>query len=189
MFKWLPWLILLLAITALQAPVIGKVFVFNRDTPPPVDTLLTPTLDSFSIAKALDSAGVMASFADSLGETPPAANAKTLAKAQFGTASFYSKKFEGRKTTSGEIFRHARLTAASNHFPLNTWVKVTHQKTGKSVVVKINDRMHPSMKKKGRIVDLTRSAASQLGILEAGLAKVKVEVVQKPKTKSKKRKR
>jgi rare lipoprotein A len=98
-----------------------------------------------------------------------------------GTASFYSLKFEGRKTATGEIFRHAKLTGASNNFKLNTWVRVTNLSNGRSVVVKINDRMHKKMKKKGRIVDLSRSAAQKIGITHGGLAKVKVEVINRPK--------
>lgn len=97
-----------------------------------------------------------------------------------GTASYYSKKFEGRKTATGEHFHHKNLTGASNNFKLNTWVKVTNIKTGAFVVVRINDRMHRNMKKKGRVIDLTRSAAAKIGILSKGLAKVKVELAEKP---------
>lgn len=111
------------------------------------------------------------------------ANDTTLAqkpKSVTGTASFYSKKFEGRKTATGERFKHAGFTAASNHFALNTWVKVTNLKNGATVVVRINDRMHRNMKKKGRVVDLTRAAASKIGILSKGLARVRVEITEKP---------
>ncbi|MEY2639433.1 MAG: hypothetical protein RIR90_915 [Bacteroidota bacterium] len=101
-------------------------------------------------------------------------------KSVTGTASFYSKKFEGRKTATGERFKHAGMTAASNHFALNTWVKVTNLKNGATVVVRINDRMHKNMKKKGRVVDLTRTAASKIGILSKGLARVRVEITEKP---------
>ena len=97
-----------------------------------------------------------------------------------GTASFYSKKFEGRKTATGERFHHKDYTGASNHFKLNTWVKVTNMKTGAFVVVRINDRMHKTMKKKGRVIDLTRSAAAEIGLLQKGLAKVRVEIAEKP---------
>jgi rare lipoprotein A len=97
-----------------------------------------------------------------------------------GTASYYSKKFEGRKTATGERFRHSELTGASNNFKLNTWVKVTNIKTGAFVVVRINDRMHKNMKKKGRVVDLSRSAAAKIGILSKGLARVRVEIAEKP---------
>lgn len=92
-----------------------------------------------------------------------------------GLATYYAQKFEGGLTATGEIFRHSKLTAASNVFALNTWVKVTNILTGKSIIVRINDRMHPSMTKKGRILDLTMTAAKQLHIVNKGVAKVKIE--------------
>ena len=99
-------------------------------------------------------------------------------KSLFGIASFYSPNLEGTETATGEIFEHDCFTAASNNFKLNTWVKVTNLRNGKSVVVRINDRMHPKMAEKGRVVDLTLSAAKKIGLsLLAGLAKVKVEPV------------
>jgi len=94
----------------------------------------------------------------------------------FGTASFYSLNLEGTETATGEIFDHDGLTAASNNFKLNTWVKVTNLLNGKFVVVRINDRMHRDMAEKGRVIDLTLLAARKIGLtLLAGLTKVKVE--------------
>jgi rare lipoprotein A (peptidoglycan hydrolase) len=94
-----------------------------------------------------------------------------------GVASYYSSKFEGRKTANGSIFRNAGMTAASNHFKLNTLVKVTNLRNNKSVIVLITDRMHNRMKKKGRVVDLTRNAAKQLDFIQRGLVKVSVQPV------------
>ena len=100
------------------------------------------------------------------------------ARILYGQASFYASKFEGRKTANGEIFRHAKLTAACNSLPLGTWIKVTNLRNGKSVVVKTNDRLHPKTK---RLVDLTHTAAQKLGFIKSGLTRVKVEVLkQKP---------
>jgi rare lipoprotein A (peptidoglycan hydrolase) len=96
-----------------------------------------------------------------------------------GTASFYSASFDGRKTANGEIFRNKKLSAASNDFDLDTWVRVTNTDNGKSVILKINDRMHPRMQKKGRIVDLSRAAAQKLDFIKKGLTSVKVEIVEK----------
>jgi rare lipoprotein A len=96
-------------------------------------------------------------------------------KVLFGTASYYAQKFEGRKTANGEIFSHKKLTAACNVLPLGTWIKVTNLKNNKSVIVKTNDRLHPSMK---RVVDLTMAAAKQLDFVNAGLTNVKVEVLK-----------
>lgn len=94
-----------------------------------------------------------------------------------GVASFYSSKFEGRKTATGDIFHQAEMTGASNHFKLNTLVLVTNLRNNKSVIVLINDRMHNRMKKKGRVVDLTRNAAKQLDFIQKGLVKVSVQPI------------
>lgn len=96
-----------------------------------------------------------------------------------GIASFYSINFEGTKTATGEIFRNNKMSAASNHFPLNTWVRVTNLKNNKSIILRVNDRMHPRMKAKGRVVDLSRAAAKKLNFIKSGLLKVKVERVKK----------
>jgi len=93
-----------------------------------------------------------------------------------GTASYYSNKFEGRRTATGEIFKQKKYTAASNFFKLGSIVKVTNLINGKSVVVKINDRMHPKMARRGRIVDLTTTAANRIG-KSNGLIKVNVELL------------
>jgi len=94
----------------------------------------------------------------------------------YGQASFYANKFNGRKTANGEIFDQKKMTCACNVLPLGTWVKVTNLRNGRSVVVKVNDRLHPKMK---RIVDLSRTAAQKLGYISGGLTRVKVEPVGK----------
>ena len=98
-----------------------------------------------------------------------------------GIASFYSANLDGTKTATGEVFRNSKFTAASNNLKLNTWVKVTNLSNNKSVVVRINDRMHPLMKKKGRVIDLSRLAAKKLDFMKKGLTKVKLEVIEPPK--------
>jgi rare lipoprotein A len=102
-----------------------------------------------------------------------------LYKTVTGIASFYSKNLDGTQTATGEIFRNSKLTAASNEFKLNTWVRVSNLKNDKTIIVRINDRMHRRMQKRGRVIDLTRTAASKLGFLKYGLTKVKVEEVPK----------
>lgn len=97
-------------------------------------------------------------------------------KIKYGTASFYANKFEGRKTANGEVFHQQKMTAASNQISLNTYVKVTNLRNKRSAVVKITDRMHPHNK---RLIDLSRSAASQLGYTGRGLARVKIELLGK----------
>jgi rare lipoprotein A len=68
------------------------------------------------------------------------------------------------------------MTAACNVLPLGTWIRVTNLRNGRTVIVKINDRLHPRMK---RIVDLSRSAAQKLNYIRSGLTRVKVEVLEK----------
>jgi rare lipoprotein A len=101
-------------------------------------------------------------------------------KVLFGTASYYADKFNGRQTANGESYDHKKPTAACNVLPLGTWIRVTNLQNGRRVVVRVNDRLHPKMK---RIVDLSRSSAEHLGYTGMGLTEVKVEVmgVKKPR--------
>ena len=93
-----------------------------------------------------------------------------------GIASFYSVGLDGTLTSTGERYRNNRLTAASNVFELNTLVRVTNLQNGKTVIVRINDHMHPNMLRKGRIIDLSVSAAKKIAIAHNGLGVVKVSV-------------
>lgn len=90
-----------------------------------------------------------------------------------GVANFYSDKFEGKKTASGEVYDKNGLTASHKKLPYGTKVKVTNVENGKSVVVTVNDRMAP---KNAAVIDVTRRAAEELGFVKAGKAKVKLEV-------------
>lgn len=98
-------------------------------------------------------------------------------KVAYGIASFYSKNLDSTKTATGEIFLNKNFTAASNHFKLNTWVRVTNLRNGKTVIVRINDRMHKKMALRGRVVDLSRAAAEKLSFIKSGLVRVKVVAV------------
>jgi rare lipoprotein A len=97
-------------------------------------------------------------------------------KIHYGTASFYANKFEGRKTSTGEIFSQKKMTGASNILPLNHWVLVTNTRNNLSVILRINDRMHKNNK---RLIDLSKSAARKLKYTGYGLAHVKVELLGK----------
>jgi rare lipoprotein A len=90
-----------------------------------------------------------------------------------GTASYYSDRFQGRKTTSGQKYNKYALTAASNKFNLGDTVRVTNLNNSKSVIVVINDRMANN----GRIIDVSKAAADSLDFIIQGLAQVKVERV------------
>jgi len=91
-----------------------------------------------------------------------------------GEASYYGTAFRGRRTTSGARFNPAAMTAAHSSLPLGTRVRVTDETTGRSVVVTINDRMPPHGV---RIIDLSRHAGEELGLIRRGTAWVKVEPV------------
>lgn len=93
-----------------------------------------------------------------------------------GVASYYGSKFHGRKTASGERFDKFALTAAHKTLPLGTMVRVTNLRNGESVEVKINDRGPHT---KGRIIDLSRGAAEEIGMVRAGTARVRLEVIGK----------
>lgn len=108
------------------------------------------------------------------------ANLVYTGKIVTGKASYYSTRFDGIKTATGERFSSKAFTGASNNLPLGTWVKVTNLQNDKWVVVRINDKMHPRMKKKGRVIDLSRIAAQKLEFLHQGITKVKLEVVEPP---------
>lgn len=91
---------------------------------------------------------------------------------QEGKASWYGERFRGRSTASGEPFNPDDLTAAHKTLPFGTRVRVVVPKTGRSVVVRINDR-GPFIK--GRVIDLSRAAAERVGIKRLGVARVWVE--------------
>ncbi|WP_461141524.1 septal ring lytic transglycosylase RlpA family protein [Spirosoma pomorum] len=95
---------------------------------------------------------------------------------QKGKASFYSKKFNGRKTAYGERVDAETLAGAHRSFPKNTLVEVTNLANQRSVIVRINDRGPFS---KGRVIDLTHAAARALGMISSGVANVSLRVVGK----------
>ncbi len=107
-------------------------------------------------------------------KAPVAAAAAAAGDVTTGKAAWYGKKFNGRKTASGQRFNAGLLTAASNTLPFGTLVKVTNLKNKKSVTVRINDR---GPKQADRIIDVTRAAAARLGMLKSGIADVELKVV------------
>ncbi|WP_276498477.1 septal ring lytic transglycosylase RlpA family protein [Pontibacter litorisediminis] len=94
-----------------------------------------------------------------------------------GKASYYGRKFQGRKMANGERYRRGKLTAAHKKLPFGTQVKVTNLQNNKSVRVKITDR-GPFVS--GRIVDLSEAAAKRVDMVESGVVPVKLKVI-KPK--------
>ncbi|MFC1580120.1 septal ring lytic transglycosylase RlpA family protein [Thermodesulfobacteriota bacterium] len=95
---------------------------------------------------------------------------------QYGKASWYGKKFHGRRTSSGEIYDMHKRTAAHKTLPLGTYVKVTRLSTKKYAIVRINDR-GPFVK--GRVIDLSYAVARELDVVGPGVVDVKVVALGK----------
>ena len=93
---------------------------------------------------------------------------------QRGLASWYGKRYHGQKTSSGEVYDMYQMTAAHPTLPIPSYARVTNTKSGKSVVVRINDR---GPFRSGRVIDLSYVAAHKLGYIQAGEAMVEVESI------------
>ncbi len=91
---------------------------------------------------------------------------------ELGAASFYGFGFHGRRVATGERFDARALTAASNRYPLGSWVAVRRLDSDRCVMVRINDRMHTHHRT--RIIDLSRGAAQRLQMISAGVVLVRV---------------
>ena len=91
-----------------------------------------------------------------------------------GVASWYGPGYHGRRTSSGEVYDMDGLTAAHWDWAFGTMVRVTHLANGRSVLVRINDRF-PKFKK--RVLDLSRGAAREIGLIGPGTGRVRIEVV------------
>jgi rare lipoprotein A len=104
----------------------------------------------------------------------PLAHAQDSALLDSGSASFYAAKFDGRRTASGEIFRNSDMTAAHRTLPFGSQVRVTNLANGRSVVVRVNDRgpWH-----KNRVIDVSRAAAEEIGMVRSGTARVTLELI------------
>ncbi len=104
----------------------------------------------------------------------PKAPAALAGDAMSGTAAWYGSKFNGRRTASGQRFNAAALTAAHPSLPFGSKIKVTNTKNQRSVVVVINDRGPTTP---GRMLDVSRAAATRLGFVRAGTTEVLLEKV------------
>lgn len=91
-----------------------------------------------------------------------------------GTATFYADKFDGRQTASSEQFDQDDLTAAHKSLPFGSEVKVTNLRNGRSVVVRVNDRMH---RRNHTLIDVSKRAARELGFVRDGRTDVRLEVL------------
>jgi rare lipoprotein A len=98
-------------------------------------------------------------------------------KVWFGDASWYGPTFEGRTTASGELYDMTASTAAHTNLPFGSMVRLINTRTGKSAVVRINDR-GPFVK--GREMDVSYQVAERLGIINRGVGRLRMELLQLP---------
>jgi len=90
-------------------------------------------------------------------------------------ATYYSKRFQGRKTASGERYNRDAFTCAHKTLPFQTLLKITNPQNSKSVIVRVNDR---GPFNRGRDIDLSYAAAKEIGMLSAGVIPVQVEILE-----------
>ncbi len=108
-------------------------------------------------------------------QTPPNNHDSTAEKVLRGKASWYGPQFDGKKTANGEVFDQDKFTAAHKTLPLGSKAIVTNLNNGNSVEVEINDR-GPYVRE--RVIDVSYAAAKKLGLVEAGTAPVRIELLQ-----------
>lgn len=112
---------------------------------------------------------------------PTASFAASPGMIENGVASFYHDSLHGNRTASGQVYDKRRMTAAHKTLPLGSRVRVTDLATGNSVVVRVNDR-GPFVR--GRIIDLSRQAATELNMIRRGITRVEVKVLSVPSRES-----
>jgi len=129
---------------------------------------------------ALASSAALAQDGEATGEMPIAAEAPSASPVEViehlgsGRASYYGRRFHGRPTASGEAFDMHAMTAAHRTLPFGSLVRVTNVANGRSVVVRINDRgpFHGN-----RVIDVSRAAATELGLIAPGSGEVDLELL------------
>jgi len=134
---------------------------------------------TFSACRRLIPVVLVVSFIAGCGSSPPAGrnavwDSRAAGYDRVGHASWYGKKFHGRKTASGQRYNMYAFTAAHRTLPFGTQVAVTNLANGRTVRVVINDR-GPFVR--GRLIDVSRRAAHDLGFLNQGTARVRVRTV------------
>ncbi len=97
-----------------------------------------------------------------------------LSASEKGSASYYSSSFNGRKTSSGEVFNNNLFTAAHKSLPFGTMVKVTNIKNDSTIILKVNDRLS---KNSSHIIDVTLAAAKKLNFVRNGITAVTVDIL------------
>jgi rare lipoprotein A len=141
----------------------------GKDTTPLAAQYAVPTAAMIRIAPTVSSVETIALDPPAMPEEP------AMRALGNGVASYYGRRFHGRPTASGERFDMNGLTAAHRTLPFGSKVRVTNPRTGKSVVVRINDR-GPFARK--RTIDLSRAAAEEIGLVRAGHGQVELELFE-----------
>lgn len=108
-------------------------------------------------------------------QRPPSNHGPAVKKALRGKASWYGPHFDGKQTASGEVFDQEKFTAAHKTLPLGSKAIVTNLQNGNSVEVEINDR-GPYVRE--RVIDVSYAAARELGLIESGVAPVRIELLE-----------
>lgn len=155
--------------TALIAGVLGM-------APLAASTAATPADGALPLETSIAAAEIVPLAEAPLPEETASAAAELPAATSLGsgTASYYASKFQGRRTASGEAFDNGAMTAAHRTLPFGSLVRVTNPATGASVVVRINDRGPFT---RGRMIDVSRAAAEELGLIARGHATVELELI------------
>ena len=170
--------ILLLSILFLAACGHSKQAHVNVPPPPPPATNQTSAPASAANIPATSEPSSPAkepgNIGEDVGEPALSSDARPLAT-ETGLASWYGPPYHNRRGSNGEVYNMHAMTAAHRTFPLGSIVRVTNVKTGATAVVRITDR-GPFMP--GRILDLSLAAARKLDVVEPGVAKVRVELMQ-----------
>lgn len=132
------------------------------------------SLNAATSSKVTKATHVTAKHSVTRAKSAKYARASKAAPALKGVAAVYADKFNGRKTSSGQRFSQHALTAAHKTLPLGTTVRVTNVRNNQSVDVVVNDRgpWH-----KSRVIDLSSAAATKIGMRRAGIAQVKLEIL------------
>ncbi|MBX7515052.1 septal ring lytic transglycosylase RlpA family protein [Qipengyuania sp. GH38] len=145
----------------------------ERELTPVTDTHFQASFAEYAPLPAAPAPGPEAVDLDTF--DPPVEVEPVTTSLGSGVASYYGRRFHGRRTASGERFDMNAMTAAHKTLPFGTLVQVTNPRTGASVIVRINDRGPYAH---GRTIDLSRAAAQQIGIIQRGHGSVELELLK-----------
>ncbi|WP_081095455.1 septal ring lytic transglycosylase RlpA family protein [Erythrobacter donghaensis] len=133
-----------------------------------------PSAASSAVVELVPLQPAAEAIAAPVSDEAPAPSAPQEAVLGRGSASYYAARFDGRRTASGERFDNGAMTAAHRSLPFGTLVRVTNLANGRSVIVRINDRGPFS---RDRMIDVSRAAASELGLVARGHGMVELALI------------